>query len=91
MIAELRILGERIVIAPEHVEKLLKCHSGRVVDDLDRFGMAGIAAHDVFIFRIGDVTPDIAGRGAEDAVDLVEIGLDAPEAAAGEGELREAS
>src|SRR5439155_13189764 len=79
-IAELAVLRERIVVVPEHVEELFVGDLGRVVDDLDRLGMAGAAAADVIIGRIGELPASIARGGADDAFDLVEIGLNAPEA-----------
>ena len=83
MVAELAILRERIDVVPEHVEKLLVADLGWIEGDLHRLGMAGAAVRDLFVARIGDLSAGIAGRGAEHARHLVEVGLHAPEAAAG--------
>src|SRR5262249_22668297 len=85
VVAELPILRQRIDVVPEHVEQLLIAHLGRVVHDLHRFGVAGAAARHVLVAGIGGVPAGIARGGADHALDLVEIGLYAPETAAGEG------
>src|SRR5262249_4306641 len=66
-------------------EQLVIAHLGRIVHDLHRFGVAGAAVRDLFVGGVDGVPAGIAGGGADHAVDLVEIGLHAPEAAAGEG------
>src|SRR5271166_2429217 len=43
VVAELPVLRQRIDVVPEHVQELLIAEPGRIVDDLDRFGMAGSA------------------------------------------------
>src|SRR5262249_15049108 len=85
VIAELPILRQRIDVVPEHVEQLVIAHLGRVVHDLHRFGVPGAAVRDLLVAGIGGVPAGIARGGADHAVDLVEIGLHAPETAAGEG------
>src|SRR5262245_7962736 len=84
-VAELPILRQRIDVVPEHVEQLLIAHLGRVVHDLHRFGVAGAAARYLLVAGIGVVPAGIARGGADHTLDLVEIGLYAPETAAGEG------
>src|SRR5262245_4639337 len=86
-VAELAILRQRIDVVPEHVEQLLVAHLGRVVDDLDRLGMSGAAVRDLLVAGIGAAPAGIARGGADHALDLVEVGFHAPEAAAGEGGL----
>src|SRR5262249_15103834 len=88
VIAELPILRQGIDVVPEHVEQLVIAHLGRVVDDLYRFGMPGAAVRDLLVAGIGGVPAGVARGGADHAVDLVEIGLHAPETAAGEGRSR---
>ena len=85
VVAELPILCQRIDVVPEHVEQLLIAHLGRVVHDLHCFGVAGAAARDLLVAGIGGAPAGIARGGADHAFDLVEIGLYAPETAAGEG------
>src|SRR5258708_18156527 len=47
--------------------------------------MPGAAVRDLLVAGIGGVPAGVARGGADHAVDLVEIGFHAPEAAAGEG------
>ena len=42
-IAELRVGGERIDVAPEHLEQLFIADFLRIVGDLYGFGVAGVA------------------------------------------------
>src|SRR5262245_45530960 len=85
VVAELPILRQRIDVVPEHVEQLLIAHLGRVIHDLHRFGVAGAAARYLLVAGIGGVPAGIARGGADHALDFVEVGLYAPETAAGEG------
>src|SRR5215468_10068538 len=85
VIAELPILRQRIDVVPKRVEQLVIAHLGRVVHDLHRFGMPGAAVRDLLVAGIGGVPAGVARGGADHAVDLVEVGLYAPETAAGEG------
>src|SRR5260221_2156953 len=85
VIAELPILRQGIDVMPKHVEQLVIAHLGWVVYDLHRFGMPGAAVRDLLVAGIGGVPAGGAPGGADQAVDLVEIGFHAPEAAAGEG------
>src|SRR5262249_52384285 len=85
VVAELTILRQRIDVVPEHVEQLVIAHLGRIVHDLHRFGVTGAAVRNLFVAGVDGVPASVAGGGANYAVDLVEIGLHAPEAAAGEG------
>ena len=54
-----------------------------VVDDLDGFGMARVAAHHVFVRRVFGLAVGVAGNGIHHAGDALEIGFHAPETAAG--------
>src|SRR5262245_32545064 len=85
VVAELPILRQGIDVVPEHVEQLVIAHLGQVVHALHRFGMAGAAARDVLVPGIGGAPAGIARGGADHALDLVEVGLYAPETTAGEG------
>src|SRR5215831_14731205 len=85
VIAELPILRQGIDVVPKHVEQLLIAHLGRVVHDLHRFGMPGATVRDLLVAGISGVPTGVARGGADHALDLVEIGLYAPETAAGEG------
>ncbi len=61
----------------------------RIVGHLDGFIVPGAAVADLLVGRILERAAGIAGDGLEHARHRVEIGLDAPEAAAGEdGRLR---
>ena len=84
-VAELRVGGQRIDVAPEHVEELCVGDLAGVVHDLDRLGVAGLAGRDLLVRRVRRAAARVAGGGRDDAVQLVERRLHAPEAAAGEG------
>src|SRR5262249_59099346 len=84
-VAELPVLRERIDVVPENIEKLVVAHLRGVKGDLYRFGMPGAAVRHLLVGGIGGAAAGIARRGAAHALDLVEIGLHAPEAPAGEG------
>src|SRR5262249_24294214 len=58
---------------------------GRVVPVPPRSGVPGAPARSPLVAGIGGVPAGIARGGADHALDLVEIGLYAPETAAGEG------
>src|SRR5262249_57090681 len=88
MVAKLSILRQGIDVVPEYVEELVIANLGRVADDLHRFGVAGAAARHLLVAGIGGVPAGIARGGADHAFDLVEVGLQAPETAAGEGRHR---
>src|SRR5690606_18801467 len=83
-IAELPAGIDRIDVAPKHAEQRLVAHDVRIVLDLDGLGVPGIAARHLLVLRIRDVSADVAGSRRNDAVDLVERFLHAPEASAGE-------
>src|SRR5258707_9567155 len=85
VIGELPILRQGIDVMPKHVEQLVIAHLGGVVYDLHRFGMPGAAVRDLLVAGIGGVPAGVTRGGADHAVDLVEIGFHAPEAAAGAG------
>src|SRR4029079_19403361 len=84
-VAELAVFRQRIVVVPEHVEQLLIADLGGVVSDLNRLGVPGAAGRNLFVGRLVALAAGIARGRADHARHLVEIGLHAPEAAAGEG------
>ena len=84
LVAELTLRIGRVDTTDEIVGKLAIRNLGRVVGDLHGFVMAGLAIGDLFVGRLLDRTPGITGDRLEDAVHLVEVGFDAPEAAPGE-------
>src|SRR5262249_25086181 len=85
VIAELPILRQRIDVVPEHVEQLVMLPLGGVDPALPPFGGPGAAGGARLVGGMGGVPAGIARGGADHALDLVEIGLHAPETAAGEG------
>src|SRR5258707_1575987 len=88
VVAELSILRQGIDVVPEHVEQLVVAYLGRVVHDLHRLGMTSAAVRDLLVGRIGRMTAGITRGLADHALDLVEIGLHTPEAAARESPNR---
>src|SRR5271155_5650894 len=65
----------------KNFQELAESNLRRVVDDFHGFGVAGLAAADVFVVGIFDRAAGIAGGGAGDAFDVLEDGLHAPETA----------
>src|SRR5262249_16951654 len=88
MVAELPILRQGIDVVPEHVEELVIHPLGGAVHSLHRWGGAGAPARPLLVAGMGGVPAGIARGGADHAFDLVEVGLHAPETAAGEGRTR---
>ena len=60
VIAELRIRRGRIDVAPEYLQQPLITDLGRIVVDLNGFGVARAASGDLLIGRILFVAADIA-------------------------------
>src|SRR5436309_3119107 len=85
VVAELRLRRERVDVVPEDVEQLRVADLARVVDDLDRFGVSGAARRHLLVGGVPGVAAGVADGGREDALQLLEGGLHAPEAPAGEG------
>ena len=79
-IAELSAAVGRIDRVPEDVQQLVEAHLGVVIVDLDHFAVARRAV--VLVGRVLAGAAGIARHGRHDARDVVEILLDAPEAAA---------
>src|SRR4051794_15680166 len=75
VVAELRIPGERIVVAPEPVEQFFVRRFCRIVEDLDGFRVSGTARRHLLVGGIGHLAPGITGRRGDDARHLVEIGF----------------
>src|SRR5690606_29511330 len=83
-VAELAARIERVDIAPEGVEQRVIADRGRVVAHPHRLEMPRAAGRDLLVTGIGDRAARVAGDSLDDALDLVERFLHAPEAAAGE-------
>src|SRR5215831_3241030 len=90
VVAELSILLRRVDVMPEHVEELFVTHLFGIIDDLDRFRMAGTAGRHLVIGRILLVPTGVARGGGDHTGQLVKWRLHTPEAAAGKGSLRRA-
>src|SRR5262245_29895914 len=87
VVAELPILLRWVDVMPEHVEELLVTHLFGVIDDLDRFCMAGATGRYLMVGRILLVPTGIARGGGDHAGELVKRRLHTPEAAAGKSGL----
>src|SRR5215831_20847078 len=90
VVAELPILLRRVYVMPEHVEELFVTHQFWVIDNLDRFCMAGAAGRYLVVGRILLVPTGVARGGGDHTGQLVKWRLHTPEAAAGKGSLRRA-
>src|SRR5579875_4159520 len=75
-----RIMGDRKI----YLQNLAVANAPRIKGDLHRFGMAGLAGADGLVFRRRFIAAGIARNRADDAGDMLEDALHAPEAAAGE-------
>src|SRR6266540_5047330 len=82
-VTELRIGGERIDVAPEHIEQFFVADFRRIIGDLYRFGVAGGAAAHFFVSRILFCAADIAGNRGDRAFKLVVRWFHTPKTAAG--------
>ena len=71
---------------PEGGHQIAEGHFARIVGDLNHFAMAGAAGCNLPVGRILDMPAAVARDGGDDAGDLVEVGFNAPEAAAGEND-----
>ena len=74
----------RVVRLPEDFQQVVERDFGRVVRDLDHFGVAGAAGADFFVRRVLDVAAAVAGDDGLHAAEVLEDGLGAPEAAGAE-------
>src|SRR5262245_37412444 len=90
VVAELSILLRRVYVMPEYVEELFVTHQFWVIDDLDRFRMAGAAGRHLVVGRVLLVPAGVARGGGDHTGELVKGRLHAPEAAAGKGGLHRA-
>jgi hypothetical protein len=70
----------------KNFQELAQSDLRRIVDDLYGFGVPGFAAADLFVVGIFHGAAGVAGGGAGDAFYVLEDGLNAPEAAAGNDE-----
>ena len=66
--------------AHKHVEDLVELNRVGIVGHPHAFGMAGLAAADLFVGRIGDIAADIAAFDLVDADDVLHHRFGAPEA-----------
>src|SRR5205085_1697761 len=73
-----------IVGCEEDVEDVAIAHLVGVEGHPDRLGMAGVAAADLLVGRVGDMAADIAALDLADADNVLEHRLGAPEAPAGQ-------
>ena len=77
-------LGGVVDDGEEDLEEFAVGDFGRVVDDLDGFGVAGGFGGDLVVGGGVGRTSGVTGGGCRDALDALEDGLGSPEAAAGE-------
>src|SRR5262245_62553355 len=84
-VAELPIGDGGVDVVPVDVEELLEADPRRVVDDLDRLGVAGAARGHLLVAGVGLGASRVAGRDRDDAGEGLEGRLHAPEADAREG------
>src|SRR5437773_2028776 len=82
-VGALAVECRRVVHVPEGVEQLRVRDPGRVVRDLDGFGVPGAARANLLVGHVVDVAALITRDGIDHARDLVEEVLDAPETSAG--------
>src|SRR6266487_1372823 len=85
VIAELGVPGQRIDVAPEHLEQALVADLRGVVDHLDGLRVARRARRDFIVGGVLLVPARVAGRHGEHAVETGEGRFHAPEAASREG------
>ena len=81
-VAELPAGVERVDRAQEQIVEPPLVDDRGIEGDLDRLVMARAAAHDLLVGRVLDGPAGVAGDDLAHALDLLEIRLDAPEAAA---------
>lgn len=84
MVAELSVGISRIDGQPEAIDQLPIADTGRVEGHLDGFQVSGSAAHHLFVGGIGRATARETRDDRDNAGHGLEIGLDGPEAPAGE-------
>ena len=75
----------RVVEGEEHLEQLAVGDDCGIEGDLHDLRVPRRAGAHRFVARMGHVPARVARRHARDAPQLLEHGLEAPEAAAGEG------
>src|SRR2546430_15990278 len=83
-VAALTVQCRRIVNREEHVQQLVERYDGGIEADLHDLGVTGGAGAHVLVRRVGHMAPRVAGLDLLDALQLLERGFEAPEAAAGE-------
>ncbi len=77
----------RVMDAPKDIKKTFERNDVGIVQQLDRLGVAGVAAAHHLIGGMVDGTPSITYLGIYDPWHLAELRLDAPEATGGEYRL----
>ena len=83
-VGALAVEGGGVVDGEEDAEELAVGEARGIVDDFDGFGVVGGLGADVVVVGGVGGAAGVAGGGGEDALDALEDGLRAPEAAAGE-------
>jgi len=81
----LPVRRRRVVVVPEYVEQFFIRNLGRIVLDLDCFGMPGSIRANVFVGRVFQSSSRISHRGRGDALRLAERLFHSPETAGGKG------
>ena len=76
-VVALAVAGGRVVDLEEELQQVAVARPGRVEDDLDRLGVAGVVA----VGRVGVLAAGVADPGRDDAGLLADEVLHAPEAA----------
>src|SRR5215469_5089221 len=70
-----------IVILPKHLEQILIGNLGRVVLNLDRFGVSGAIGANIFVGGVWEMAASVANAGRNHAGNLPERSFDSPKAA----------
>src|SRR5919106_3187859 len=82
-VTELRIGGQGIDVAPEHIEQFFVADFRWIIGDLYRFRVAGATGANFFVSRILFSTADIAGNRRNHAFKLVVWWFHTPKTTAG--------
>src|SRR5258707_529930 len=87
VIRPLPVRSRRIVVLPEHLQKLLVSNLGGIVFHLHDFGMSRLVGAHVFISRVGERASHVADGGGTHSGDPAKGFFDAPETAGSESGL----
>src|SRR5882672_8504546 len=88
-VTKLAIANGRIDVDPENLQQFLISNALGVIHDLYRFGVSRPAGRYLLVGRTSEFAAGIPGGGRDDAFELVERRLHAPEATAGKSGLGE--